>query len=139
MLKQLILLGIHRIFSTPFLCRFSNGYFSEGLFYRLPRQRLQLAHRTKVLRVYGPGGPHHVLQECADLFLERSGVDVAIIKALPYDLKRKLPEDGDIYYGGAEYMLEEFDRQNPGILDVSTTEKTTCATDWYYCSQGESS
>jgi accessory colonization factor AcfC len=89
----------------------------------LPRQRLQLAHRTKVLRVYGPGGPHHVIQECADLFLERSGVDVAVIKALPYDLKRKLPEDGDIYYGGAEYMLEEFDRQNPGILDVSTTEK----------------
>lgn len=78
---------------------------------------------NKVLRVYGPGGPHHVLQECADLFLEKSGVDVAVIKALPYDLKRKLSEDGDIYYGGAEYMLEEFDRQNPGVLDVSTVEK----------------
>jgi accessory colonization factor AcfC len=78
---------------------------------------------NKVLRVYGPGGPHHVLQECADLFHKRSGVEVAVIKALPHDLKRKLHEDGDIYYGGAEYMLEEFDRQNPGVLDVSTTEQ----------------
>jgi accessory colonization factor AcfC len=57
---------------------------------------------NKVLRVYGPGGPHHVLQECADLFHKRSGVEVAVIKALPHDLKRKLHEDGDIYYGGAE-------------------------------------
>lgn len=77
----------------------------------------------KVLRVYGPGGPHHVLQECADLYLERTGVDVAIIKALPYDLERKLPEDGDIYYGGAEYMLEDFNRKNPGVLNMNSSEK----------------
>ena len=78
---------------------------------------------NKVLRVYGPGGPHHVLQECANLFRERSGVDVAVIKALPYDLRRKLPEDGDIYYGGAEYMLENFDQQNPGVLNMNTAKK----------------
>ena len=77
----------------------------------------------KVLRVYGPGGPHQVLQECADLYLERTGVDVAIIKALPYDLERKLPEDGDIYYGGAEYMLEDFNRKNPGVLNMNSSEK----------------
>ena len=68
--------------------------------------------QNKMLRVYGPGGPHHVLQECADIYLDRTGVDVAVIKALPYDLERKLPEDGDIYYGGAEYMLEDFNRKN---------------------------
>ena len=77
----------------------------------------------KVLRAYGPGGPHHVLQECADLYMKITGVDVAVIKALPYDLERKLPEDGDIYYGGAEYMLEEFDRQNPGVLNMGSSEK----------------
>ena len=32
----------------------------------------------KVLRIYGPGGPHHVLQECADLYLKKTGVDVAV-------------------------------------------------------------
>ena len=78
---------------------------------------------TKVLRVYGPGGPHHVLQACADLYRQRYDQDVAVIKALPYDLERKLVEDGDIYYGGAEYMLEDFDRLNPGVLNMTTVEK----------------
>jgi accessory colonization factor AcfC len=79
--------------------------------------------QDKVLRVYGPGGPHQVLLECADLYFERTGVNVAVIRALPYDLERNLPKDGDIYYGGAEYMLEDFDRKNPGVLVVSTAEK----------------
>lgn len=78
---------------------------------------------TKVLRAYGPGGPHNVLQKCADLYMKKTGVDVAIIKALPADLERKLPEDGDIYYGGAGYMLEEFDRKNPGVLNMGSSEK----------------
>ena len=77
---------------------------------------------AKVLRVYGPGGPHHVLTECADLFEEKHGIDVIVMKALPHDLDRKLPEDGDIYYGGAEYMLEDFDRRNPGVLDMTSAE-----------------
>lgn len=77
--------------------------------------------QTKVLRAYGPGGPHHVLQECAERFRQTHGVDVQIIKALPHDLESRIPVDGDLYFGGAEYMLEEFDRTNPGVLDVSTT------------------
>lgn len=76
----------------------------------------------KTLRVYGPGGPHHVLSECAELFSKRNGVNVAVIKALPYDLERKLAEDGDIYYGGAEYMLDDFNRKNPGVLNLSTVD-----------------
>jgi len=75
------------------------------------------------LRVYGPGGPHHVLEECASLFEARHGIDVEVIKAFPHTLAQKLPEDGDIYYGGAEYMLEEFHQENPGVLDIDTTEK----------------
>jgi accessory colonization factor AcfC len=78
---------------------------------------------ARVLRIYGPGGPHHVLAECAELFGERHGVDVTVIKALPYELDQKVREDGDIYYGGAECMLEEFDGRNPGVLDMSTVEK----------------
>lgn len=77
----------------------------------------------KTLYVYGPGGPHHVLEECADLFQEKHGVKVVVIKALPHDLAEKLGENGDIYYGGAEYMLEAFDHSNPGLLDMTTLEK----------------
>lgn len=78
---------------------------------------------TQTLRVYGPGGPHHVLEDCAKLYLERYGIDVAIIKALPHELEQKLREDGDIYYGGAEYMLTDFDLKNPGVLDMQSVEK----------------
>lgn len=78
---------------------------------------------NKILRVYGPGGPHHVMEECAELFQKRTGVMVSVVRALPYDLEKKLPEDGDIYYGGAEYMLEAFDQKNPGVLDMSTAKK----------------
>ena len=74
----------------------------------------------KILRVYGPGGPHRVFEECADLFMASHNVAVEVIKALPHDLERRLPEDGDIYYGGAEYMLEEFNQLNPGVLNMSS-------------------
>ena len=78
---------------------------------------------VKVLRAYGPGGPHHVLRECADLFREKYGVTVAVIKASPAELAQKVREDGDIYFGGAEFMLEEFSRENPGVLDMRSAEK----------------
>lgn len=74
----------------------------------------------KILRVYGPGGPHRVFEECADLFMASHDISVEVIKALPHDLERRLPEDGDIYYGGAEYMLEEFNQLNPGVLNMSS-------------------
>jgi accessory colonization factor AcfC len=78
---------------------------------------------TKTLLVYGPGGPHHVIQECASLFQERHGVNVAVIKALPMELEQRLSTDGDIYFGGAEYMLEEFASRNPGVLDMLSVER----------------
>ena len=76
-----------------------------------------------VLRAYGPGGPHHVLRECADLFREKYGVTVAVSRRSPGELNRKIREDGDLYFGGAEYMLEDFARGNPGVLDLESVEK----------------
>lgn len=78
---------------------------------------------VKVLRAYGPGGPHEVLEKCAELYRQSSGVAVEVIRALPHDLARRLPEDGDIYYGGAQYMLDEFNHRNPGTLDMDTAQK----------------
>lgn len=76
-----------------------------------------------VLRAYGPGGPHHVLLECAELFREKHGVAVAVIKASPAELDAKVGKDGDIYFGGAEYMLDEYARENPGVLDIDSAER----------------
>jgi accessory colonization factor AcfC len=74
------------------------------------------------LRVYGPGGPHHVIEECAEMFQLKHGINVEVVKALPHNLEQRLREDGDLYYGGAEYMLDRFDRRNPGVLDMTSVE-----------------
>ena len=76
-----------------------------------------------MLRAYGPGGPHHALEEAAELYRQRYGVAVGVFKAGPVELARKLREVGDIYFGGAEYMLEEFASENPGLLDMTSVEK----------------
>lgn len=78
---------------------------------------------ARTLRVYGPGGPHQVLSECAKVFSERYGIDVTVIKALPHDLDERVKHDGDIYYGGALCMLEAFDERNPGVLDMASLEQ----------------
>lgn len=74
----------------------------------------------KVLMAFGPGGPHHVIKECAELYQERHGITVEVFKVKPEDLPQKLSEHGDLYYGGAEYMLDEFARDNPDILDLNS-------------------
>lgn len=78
---------------------------------------------NKVLRAYGPGGPYRALRSCAELYREQHGVEVQIIRALPHHLAERLPADGDLYYGGAEYMLEEFDARHPGIIDVASAAR----------------
>jgi len=74
----------------------------------------------QVLIAFGPGGPHRVLQECAELFEETHGVPVKVFKSKPESLAQKLEEHGDIYYGGAEYMLEDFVRRHPDVLDPTS-------------------
>lgn len=94
-----------------------------GLFLVVSTAGASVEAPAKVLRVYGPGGPHDVLVACANLFEEKYGIEVVVRKALPHDLDLKLPEDGDIYYGGAECMLEEYEQRNPGVLDLATLER----------------
>lgn len=96
-----------------------------GLCFGLWLQAIPTAagNAPRTLRVYGPGGPHQVLQKCAETFGARNNLEVVVLRALPFDLERKLAEDGDLYYGGAEYMLDDFHRRNPGVLAAETTKK----------------
>jgi accessory colonization factor AcfC len=84
---------------------------------------LPLAAAAQPLKVYGPGGPHPAMAECAQLFQQRTGIAVEVFKLLPGDLARKLMEDGDLYFGGAEFMLDELVRRHPTALDPTTAEK----------------
>jgi len=60
------------------------------------------------------------MKECADRFSVTNGHAVEVIRSEP-SRWRELQQAGvDIYYGGADYMLADFDRESPGILDLST-------------------
>ena len=74
------------------------------------------------LVVYGPGGPHHVMQECAELYQDRYGEPVAVIRAMPAELEKRLAEDGDLYYGGADDMMVDIFDRHPDLLDLQTVE-----------------
>jgi len=76
----------------------------------------------RLLRVYGPGGPHAAMAACAERYREHYGYEVAVIRAMPQELERRLAEDGDIYFGGAEYMLVDVVERNPELLDLQTAE-----------------
>jgi accessory colonization factor AcfC len=99
------------------------GLLIAGLLSLLAVATATAAAPAMTLRVYGPGGPHLVLEECAELFQEKYGIKVAIIKAKPQELERRIRADGDLYYGGAECMLEEFVRRNPDVIDLSTVAR----------------
>lgn len=75
------------------------------------------------LRLYGPGGPREVLSECAFLYQALHGEQVTVYRHGPSTMGQRVAEDGDIYFGGAEFMLEDFARANPGVLDLETVER----------------
>jgi len=81
-----------------------------------------MAGTAEHLVAYSPGGTHEVLVECAERFQQRHGVIVDVLKASPGELSWKFREDGDIYFGGAEYMVSDFARANQGVLDPRSVE-----------------
>lgn len=101
---------------------FLRSLFRITIFVGLLSVALPVSASTPTLRVYGPGGPHHVLEECAELFKEQHNIAVEVVKARPDELIEKIRANGDIYYGGAEYMLYEFDQLYPGVLDTESTK-----------------
>lgn len=78
------------------------------------------ANAEPTLKVYGPGGPHLAISECAAAFSNSRGIEVIVIKGEPRKQAHLVAADGDVYYSGAEYMLREFAEENPGLLDEQT-------------------
>jgi len=72
------------------------------------------------LVVYGPGGPYRAIRECADLFGAARGLTVDVRFGEPAVQAAQAARDGDVYYTGAEYMMDDFMRDHPGLVDAST-------------------
>jgi len=71
------------------------------------------------LTVYGPGGPYEAVRACADIFAAGSGLTVDVRAGEPAEQAEQAAKDGDVYYTGAEYMMDDFLRDYPGVLDDS--------------------
>ena len=71
------------------------------------------------LHAYGPGGPYQPMKACGDRFAEVTGAGVVTTKGVPASWIGQAREDGDLIYGGADYMLVDYDRECPGLLDMN--------------------
>jgi accessory colonization factor AcfC len=79
------------------------------------------AQRPKdALHVYGPGGPLGPMRECANVFSKKTGIDVQITTGTPPQWIEQAKQIGDLMFQGAEYMLNDFMRSYPGLVDESS-------------------
>ena len=72
------------------------------------------------LHVYGAGGPLAPLKECAEAFTNQTQVSVEVTAGPESKWFAKAQGDADVVYGGAEYMLTQFDQQHPGFLQLGS-------------------
>jgi accessory colonization factor AcfC len=69
------------------------------------------------LTVYGPGGPYQAIRKCADIFGAKFCLSVEVRADEPAKQADQAAKDGDVYYTGAEYMMDDFIRDYPGLVD----------------------
>lgn len=78
------------------------------------------AGAAQTLQVYGPGGPLAPMKECAQLYTQRTHKEVAVTAGPEMEWFPAAQTNADIVYGGAEYMLTQFDQQHPGFLKAGS-------------------
>ncbi len=76
--------------------------------------------QTAALTIYGPGGPYRAIRACADRFGAGRGVTADVFSGEPSVQAGQAARDGDVYYTGAEYMMDDFIRDHPGLIDASS-------------------
>ncbi len=76
--------------------------------------------QTDTLFVYGPGGPLSAMQECAKTFTAQTGIPIHVSGGPEAKWIDQARQNGDLIYGGSEYMLTEFAGKNPGMIDPAS-------------------
>ena len=81
---------------------------------------LIVAQTKDTLFIYGPGGPLKPIEECGIVFTKKVGVQVKVIAGPEAKWVDQAKKNADLVFGGAEYMLTQFQIQHPGLLDSTT-------------------
>lgn len=63
---------------------------------------------AETLRVYGPGGPAPAMQEAAEDFSKRHGIEVDIVAGPTEKWIAQAKNDADMIYSGSEHMMADF-------------------------------
>ena len=76
----------------------------------------------RTLFVYGPGGPLTPVRACGERFERMRGMRVQVDGGPEDRWIAKATRDADLIFSAAEYMLTDFARRHPGLLDPSARE-----------------
>ncbi|RTL49312.1 MAG: hypothetical protein EKK39_11265 [Sphingobacteriales bacterium] len=78
------------------------------------------AQTNDTLMIYGPGGPAAAMKECAGLYTQKYSTPIKIIAGPEGKWINDAYKNADIIFGGAEYMLTQFDKNHPGLINNAT-------------------
>jgi accessory colonization factor AcfC len=90
-------------------------FFLTGLF-------ISQIKAADTLYVYGPGGPYGPLNEAASKFSLKNNIAVKIIAGPEPNWINAAKQNADIFFGGAEYMMDNFIQKYPDLVNTSTRE-----------------
>jgi accessory colonization factor AcfC len=76
--------------------------------------------QEKVLNVYGPWGPLGPMRECSEMFFKSQEIKVNVIAGPEVKWINQAQVDADIIFDEAEYMMSDFIRKYPALIDENT-------------------
>lgn len=80
------------------------------------------AKATDTLFVYGPGGPFGPMNEAARIFATKNDIPVKVIAGPEPNWINAAKQNADIFFGGAEYMMDNFVLKYPDLVNTVTRE-----------------
>ncbi len=80
------------------------------------------ASASDTLYIYGPGGPFGPMNEAAMAFSAKNNVPVKVVAGPEPNWINAAKQNADIFFGGAEYMMDNFILKYPELVNTNTRE-----------------
>ncbi len=81
---------------------------------------LSAVAQNDTLFVYGPGGPFGPINECAQVFGRHHNITIKVTAGPEANWIVQAKKNADLIYGGAEYMLTQFEIKHNNLVNKNT-------------------
>jgi accessory colonization factor AcfC len=81
---------------------------------------LSVLAQKDTLFIYGPGGPFAPINECAQVFGRHHNIKIKVTAGPEANWIEQAKKNADLIYGGAEYMLTQFEIKHNNLVNKST-------------------